>query len=313
MLHYRLLIGILLNTCLCFASSYGQDPLSGGEHFAPVNGITMHYDVEGKGPVCLLPSPGWGPSVELYQRSFKPFEKYFTMVYYDTGNSGKSTGPDDPAKYTTKDFMNDMDALRIHLKQEKIWVMGHSAGGYQVLNYGILHNDHLHGIIAIDGDAGTDSLRKAQFRALIMKRQGQPYFEKGAKLLLSDTASYNKEEMFVIIPFYFHDPRYLDSLMKFGKPQISAKANKYTNISHFESAYLFPDLGKITVPTLLVVGDDDFICDKISQADRISKRINSSNEIVIKDAGHFPWVEQPDIFFPECITWLKDQGVKENK
>jgi len=62
-----------------------------------------------------------------------------------------------------------------------------------------------------------------------------------------------------------------------------------------------------------VVGDDDIFCDQVSQADRISKNISSSTEIVIKDAGHFCWIEQPGQFFSECLAWLRKQSIKENK
>jgi pimeloyl-ACP methyl ester carboxylesterase len=88
---------------------------------------------------------------------------------------------------------------------------------------------------------------------------------------------------------------------------------RYTRASNFGSEYLFPELNKIKVPTLVVVGDDDIICNKVSQADRIVMNIPSSSEIVIKDAGHFPWVEQPTQFCSECITWLKKQNLKEIK
>ena len=94
---------------------------------------------------------------------------------------------------------------------------------------------------------------------------------------------------------------------------MSEEAYRYTSAAKFGREYLFPDLGKITVPTLIVVGDDDFICDKISQADRIAKNIPSSSEIVIKDAGHFSWFEQPDQFYSACSEWLKQQNVLKNK
>jgi proline iminopeptidase len=45
----------------------------------------------------------------------KPFEKYFTMVWLDTRVSGLSSGPQDPMKYTSRDFTEDPEALRIHL------------------------------------------------------------------------------------------------------------------------------------------------------------------------------------------------------
>lgn len=292
--------------------AFGQKPLSAGDHFADINGIKMHYYVSGKGPVCLVPSPGWGPSINYLKKSLTPFEKYFTVVYYDTRISGQSTGPDDPTKYSSQDFMNDMDSLRAYLVQPKVWIMGHSAGGFQVLNYGIQHSNKLNGIIALNAVAGQDSLYGAEFTKMIMKRKGQPYFEKGSNIFFGkDTTKYKTSEMMQhIIPFYFHDTRKIEDFMQLGDPQISDKAGEYTAISKFGSEYLFPKLNKIKVPTLIVVGDDDFICDKISQADRIHRQIANSEEIVIKNAGHFCWVEQPIQFFTDTEKWLKKQKLK---
>lgn len=58
---------------------------------------------------------------------------------------------------------------------------------------------------------------------------------------------------------------------------------------------------------MVVVGDDDFICDKISQSDRIAKNIPHASEIVIKDAGHFSWIEQPAQFFAALQKWIDNQ------
>ena len=80
----------------CFAIfSFGQNTLSKGDHFAGINGIRMHYYVSGKGPVCLLPSPGWGPSIGYLKSTLQPLENFFTIVYYDTRMSGESSGPAD--------------------------------------------------------------------------------------------------------------------------------------------------------------------------------------------------------------------------
>ena len=156
-------------------SLFGQAALNTGDHFALVNGVKLHYYVRGKGPVCLLPSPGWGPSIGYLKSTLQPLENYFTIVYYDTRMSGESGGPADTTKYTSKDFMDDMDSLRDYLRQDKVWVMGHSGGGFQVLNYGIHHSDHLYGIIALDALAAGDSLRIAELTRIVMKRHGQPY------------------------------------------------------------------------------------------------------------------------------------------
>lgn len=300
----------------CFSVlSLGQDKLSKGSHFAPINGIRIHYFVSGKGPVCLVPSPGWGPSINYLKNSLNPFEKYFTVVYYDTRISGQSTGPEDPAQYTSQDFMNDMDSLRSYLEQPKIWLMGHSSGGFQVLNYGIHHSDKLSGIIALSAVAGNDTFRSVEFTKMVMKRKGQSYFETGSNILFGKDTANSKmtDRMQYTFPFYFHDTNKIGDFQKLGDPQLSNKASEYTGASKMGTEYLFPELYKISVPTLVVVGDDDFICDKVSQSDRIVKRIKNSTEIVIKDAGHFSWVEQPAQFFNDCRKWMKRQGLKEQK
>lgn len=304
---------LLAVTFICFKSiSFSQNLLSKGDHFAQINGIRMHYYVSGKGPVCLVPTPGWGPSINYLKNSLTPLEKHFTMVYYDTRISGQSTGPKDPTKYTSKDFMNDMDSLRVYLKQPKIWIIGHSMGGFQVLNYGIHHNRHLNGIVAIAPMAGRDSTYFASFTNMVMKRKGQPYYEKGAGIFLGrDTTNYkNSEVMPYIFPFYFHDVNKMEAFDKLGDPQMSDDAGTFTDQSGFGREYLFPELHKITVPTLIVVGDDDFICDKLSQADRINERIKNSDQITIRNAGHFCWLEEPVQFFEGVEKWLAKQKTK---
>ena len=169
----------LLLLCCNVICSFGQNTLVTGDHFARINGIRIHYYISGKGPVCLLPSPGWGPSIQYLKSTLQPLENYFTIVYYDTRMSGESSGPADTTKYTSKDFMDDMDSLRTYLHQKKIWLMGHSAGGFQVLYYGIHHNDNLNGIIVLDGIAGEDSLRTTELMKIVSKRKGLPYYQKG--------------------------------------------------------------------------------------------------------------------------------------
>jgi proline iminopeptidase len=55
-------------------------------------------------------------------------------------------------------------------------------------------------------------------------------------------------------------------------------------------------LGEIKVPTLILVGSEDFICSP-TQAERLHKGVVGSHLVVIDDAGHFPFLEQPMAFF----------------
>ena len=295
-------------------TSNSQSLLDSGDHFAAVNGIKIHYFVRGKGPVCLLPSPGWGLSISYLKNSLQPFDKYFTMVYYDSRRSGRSTGPDDSTKYTSDDFLQDMDALRNYLNQPKVWTMGHSAGGFQVLNYATHYEDHISGVIVIDAVVADDSLHNACFEQAVLSRKGKSYYEKGAGILLgTDTTKHSPFELLMdIFPFYFHNQDYIQKTFQIGAAEVNPRTMAWTQKCRFSQQNLIPYLHTINVPTLILVGDDDFICDKRSQADRISKNITSSSEVVIKDAGHLCWLEQPDQFFTASGDWLEKHNVKAN-
>ncbi len=58
---------------------------------------------------------------------------------------------------------------------------------------------------------------------------------------------------------------------------------------------LRPELARIATPTLVVVGEDDFICDVVS-AREMADAIPGAQLATIPEAGHFPWVEQPAAF-----------------
>lgn len=295
---------------LFFSAGYAfsQQQLATGEHFADVNGVKLHYYVSGKGPVCLAPSPGWGAHVD-YMRSLTPFEKHFTMVYYDTRKSGLSSGPDDPTKYTDQDLVNDMDSLRAYLGLSKVWLTGHSGGGYQVLNYGSLHNDHVNGIIALDAMARYDSLQHAEMMKVINETKNGPEFEKAkAAFFGKDTVKRTMDEFLeVILPLYFTNTQIMRTLPKL---KVSDKAYAYTDASNiFKSKNLLDDLHNIKVPVLVVVGDGDFICGVESEAKRIHARIPTSRLVIVKNAGHLPWVEQPKAFYKAFEQWAKEQHI----
>jgi proline iminopeptidase len=70
---------------------------------------------------------------------------------------------------------------------------------------------------------------------------------------------------------------------------------------------LRPDLARIDAPTLVVVGEDDFICDVIS-ARVMADGISGAQLAVIPEAGHFPWVEQPALFRGALDAFLAEPG-----
>jgi proline iminopeptidase len=288
--------------------------LTPGEHFADVNQVRLHYYVgAGKGPVMLVPSPGWGVYVN-YLMPLGIFDKYFTVVYFDTRHTGQSTGPSDPMQYKDENFVTDIDGLREYLGQPKIFLAGHSASGHMVMSYALKHSDKLNGLVTIDAMAAADSLRGAEFARRIKKKESEPYYKAHPEVYkAAHDEFYSKvpsdkplaEAIKVIAPFYLYDPSRTAAI--FDGFQFNDSVNYYVDKSGFMSRNLLPDLHQINVPTLIISGDDDFICDPISQATRIHKEIKNSELAIIHNSGHLPWKEQPAAFNKACSAWIKKQ------
>jgi proline iminopeptidase len=284
--------------------------LQPGSHVAEIDGNRLHYEVRGSGPVMLLPSPGWGPSID-YIMPLPVLEEFCTVVYLDTRHSGSSTGPERADQYTLAHFVSDLEALRQHIGGPRMFVAGHSAGGHQALAYGIEHGEHLLGIIAIDAIVIQDDVRTAELLKAMEARRTSPFYTDRpgyvdsalAIMTGADTTPRSfREVLQAIWPFYFHSPDRADEFL--SSLQIDEDVNALSRSAGFQTDDLLADLHRIAVPTLVIVGDDDFICDPVSQAGRIHESIAASTLTVIQASGHFPWVEQPAAFEAACREWL---------
>jgi proline iminopeptidase len=59
---------------------------------------------------------------------------------------------------------------------------------------------------------------------------------------------------------------------------------------------LRPQLHKITVPTLVIVGRHDFITN-VAMAEEIVRNIPHSKLEIFEDSGHYAFVEEPEKFY----------------
>lgn len=289
-----------------------SDALAPGEHSAEINGFTMSYTVRGSGPVLLLPASGWGPSVS-YLIPTPVLEEHCTVVYFDTRHSGRSTGPESADQYTLEHFVGDIEALRVHLGADRVFLAGHSGGGHQVLAHGIEHSDHLLGIIAIDAIVAADGVRMAEMMRRIDVRRTEPwylehpdYIDNAMALMSGATGGQPTiaEVLDATGAFYFHDPDRAAGAL--SRIDFDDQVLAYTQQAGFQSKDLLPELHRVTVPTLLVYGDDDFQCDPVSQGQRAHAALPSSRLELVPDAGHFPFLEQPEAFARIVAAWFAD-------
>jgi proline iminopeptidase len=78
--------------------------------------------------------------------------------------------------------------------------------------------------------------------------------------------------------------------------KLSMAPLKIFNEKEFLTADLRPQLHKITVPTLVIVGRHDFITN-VAMAEEMVKNIPHAKLEIFEDSGHFAFVEEPEKFY----------------
>jgi pimeloyl-ACP methyl ester carboxylesterase len=70
----------------------------------------------------------------------------------------------------------------------------------------------------------------------------------------------------------------------------------------FDHSYLLPELARLHVPTLVLHADSDFIPPEI--ADHIARAIPGARLVVLRNCGHFSYLECPDEFARAVTEFL---------
>ena len=293
-----------------------ENTLLQGEHRAKLNGLELWYQVSGKGPVCIFPTAGWGPSSDLYIASMKPLEEQFTIVYLDTRGTGRSEQPKTLEEYKWKHFSDDIDALRRHLGVKKIWLIGHSMGGVMVLHYALEYPNQVEGLLILDSLAAEDESRNKELEVRWQALAEHPPFRPIVEELSKVDESKETEEEFIenahkMMPLCFSTMNAFEkAYATFKKGFDSTTLSYHADRGQWEARSPFTlveRLHQIISPTLVVVGTNDFVC-SVKEAQRLHLSLPNSKLVVIENAGHFPWIEQPDEFFFWVRKFLPEMG-----
>jgi proline iminopeptidase len=287
--------------------------LENGEFTAKLNGLKLWYRVSGQGPVCLMPTPGWGPSSDLYFRTLKPLEKSFTIVYFDTRGTGRSDRPKAATEYTWVHLVADLDALRAHLKQDRVWMMGHSEGGMQIMHYACRYPDRVRGLILL---ATMAVMRPADpsIIARAMRRKDEPWFPEVMKAYQVGLPK-TDEEMAVqqkkLLPILWADPARIEKHQEhFAATSMSIEARRGTEASRSQGFDLTAELRRVRAPALIVAGDKDILCPPAA-ARQIHLSLPNSKLLLMEDCGHFPWLEQAAEFDAQAPQFLEVLGLRQ--
>ena len=247
-----------------------------------VNGILMNYELTGKAgaPVVVL-SHSLGSSLVMWEPQLPDLEPHFQVLRYDTRGHGGSEAAAGP--YTFELLAEDVVGLLDGLGISKVHFVGLSMGGMIGQALGLVHPDRLLSLTLCDTAAANPpgSREIWQERIDLVRKEG-------LAPLLEPTL-----ERWFTPEFVRQTPPILE---KIRRQFLATSINGYVGCSQaiMELDYL-EKLGKIQIPTLIVVGEDD-PGTPVSAARAIQERIVGSKLVILPGARHLSSVEQAEAF-----------------
>jgi pimeloyl-ACP methyl ester carboxylesterase len=279
------------------------DLFAPGTHAFSTYGLTLRFHVHGEGPVCVA-HPG-GPGVIWDYLRMPEVEEFMTVVYLEPpGTTTSSRLPSHPHGYTRQLYSDVLDRLIDHLNQERVYLLGHSHGGFVVQRYALNHPERVRGLILYESAAATGedhSVETArQLHAFGVRNAGNPRAEAAVSALQSVAAISDDAELTAalrgLFPTYVADywgrePDFLPVRDSIRVVHISGRDADMTDDLIDDRAAL-PTL---RVPTLVIVGRYDVMCGT-RWANELHELIPGSNMVILEFSGHFGHVEEPVAF-----------------
>ncbi|MGQ0816062.1 MAG: alpha/beta fold hydrolase [Gemmatimonadota bacterium] len=234
------------------------------------------------------------------------------LILYDQRGSGLSDAGPDTALLSAMTHVADLDVLRRHFSLERMTLIGHSWGAMLAALYIDAHAQRVERLLLIAPGPPTHAVFVERFAALARRDSvGQ---SEVARLRASlerapDPAAICRRIVELNDRLYFADSRKLSRKQgdycdvpvgAFHKQALTARRT----LASLGDWDLRPLLSRIAVPALIVEGALTPI--PMIEIETWARSIPNARVLLVPASGHaYPFLEQPDVFFPAVETFLQ--------
>jgi pimeloyl-ACP methyl ester carboxylesterase len=252
------------------------------------NGINLYYEITGTG-YPLLFSHEFAGDYTSWDAQVRSFSRKYQVITYNARGYPPSDVPETANQYSQDHSIDDIKLLLDHLHIDQAYLCGLSMGGSAVLNFGLRYPHMARALIVASAGSGSDNPKgfKESGNTLAdklmsegMERGIRDYANGPTRVQL--TRKDNKSWLDFYQGLCSHSA--IGSAMTFRGIQL-----KRPSIYTLES-----DLHKLTIPTLIMIGDEDEPC--IGPAIFMKKHLPSAGLSVFPQSGHAINLEEPDLF-----------------
>ena len=254
------------------------------------DGVRLAFEETGSGtPVVFVHEfagdlRSWEPQVRHLSRRYR-------CITWNARGFPPSDVPDDTGAYSQDRARDDVLAVLDALDIERAHVVGLSMGGFATLHFGLAHPGRARSLVVAGVGYGAEPDQRERFRseaditARILRTEGMAAW--AAAYALGPTR----------VQFQNKDPRgwreFADMLAEHSAAG-SAHTQRGVQKERPSVFDLADGMRKLTVPTLVVTGDEDWPC--LVPSVFMKRTIPSAGLLVVPNTGHTVNLEEPAAF-----------------
>jgi len=274
------------------------------------DGRTLTYERKGSGPtlVCHPGGPGFS---SLYLSNLGGLDEHLELVLLNPRGTGGSDDASDPSGYTIADYASDVEELRDHLGLERLLLLGHSHGGVVAIEYAATHPDRVERLILANTLPRHGPEQATAMQQGVEARRDQPWYDEAVAALQAEEQGDFRDGAELMdlcrrmMPLYYAEygeaeRRHVASL---ADDSLSVDATRLWEKEIYERFDMRPRLPALTMPTLVLTGEQDFITGPVCSTE-LAEGIPAAETAVLPGVGHMTFVEAPEEFGDAVLSFL---------
>jgi pimeloyl-ACP methyl ester carboxylesterase len=258
--------------------------------FAPARGASLYYEEVGSGLAVVFVHE-FAADSRTWEAQLHFFARRYRCIAFNARGYPPSDVPTDPALYGQEHATDDIVAVLDHLGIERAHIVGLSMGGAATLHFGLRHPARAFGLVATS--AGSGALKSERERFIAGAHATADALESGGMATMVDEMKNSPTRVQLLAK----DPRawaefcrYLGEHSPLGSA-LTLRNYQAKRASLFDLKEAF---AAMTVPTLLVCGDEDA---PVLDVNLFLKRtLPAAGLWVVPQTGHSVNLEEPDAY-----------------
>ncbi len=276
--------------------------------FSAPDGTSLAYAEVGTGPrlLCLPGGPG---RASAYLEDLGGLSDERTLVLLDARATGASEVPADPSTLRFDRLAEDVDALRAHLGEQRVDLLGHSAGAIVAQAYAAAHPERLRSLLLVTPSDALQGGSRSDVPAVRASRSAEPWYAEAAEAAaaLADAAPAQRQPLVrATRPFLYgrwDERAQVHAASADRQSSRRAELGFGAGDEQVDVAGLLAALARLEVP-VLVVGAERDAATGLASVDAVAACFPRAETAVVPRAGHFPWVDEPEAFRAVVSSFL---------